>query len=173
MPRANPDSIAVLPRQATALLLGGVALTGVAAVSVALVAQHVFGLEPCPWCVLQRAIFLAVSLVCTLGLPWPGRAARVLAAGLGALLSLSGMAAASWQHWVAAASDSCAVSLADRIVIGLGLDTLWPNVFFAGTGCADAQASLLGVPFALWSLALFATLGAACVLALRRTLSGK
>lgn len=81
------------------------------------------------------------------------------------------MAAALWQHFVAARSDSCAVSLADRIVYGLHLDTLWPDVFFAGAGCANATANLLGVPFPLWSFGLFGLMGAACALAVRRTLA--
>ena len=146
-------------------------MAGVAAVTVALVSQHLFGMEPCPWCVLQRVIFLSMSLVCVVALPWRVRAVSLLAAGLGVLLALAGMAAALWQHFVAARSDSCAVSLADRIVSGLHLDTLWPDVFFAGAGCADATASLLGVPFPLWSLGLFALMGAACALAIRRTLA--
>ena len=29
----------------------------------ALVSQHVFGMEPCPWCVLQRLIFVAIGVV--------------------------------------------------------------------------------------------------------------
>ncbi len=152
-------------------LLGGVALAGIAAVAVALVSQHVFGMEPCPWCVFQRLILLIIALVCLVALPWRGRAARVVAAGLGSVLALVGMAAALWQHFVAARSDSCAVSLADRIVSGLHLDTLWPDVFFAGAGCADATANLLGVPFPFWSFGLFALIGAACALAIRRTLA--
>ena len=39
-------------------LLGGVVLMAVAAVGAALVSQHVFDIQPCPWCVLQRLIFL-------------------------------------------------------------------------------------------------------------------
>lgn len=154
-------------------LLGGVALTGVAAVGIALVSQHVFGIEPCPWCILQRVIFLSIALVCVLALPWRSRAASALAAGLGALLAMAGMAAALWQHFVAARSDSCAVSLADRIVSGLHLDTLWPDVFLAGAGCADVPASLLGIPFPIWSLGLFVLMDIACTLAIGLTLARK
>jgi protein dithiol:quinone oxidoreductase len=171
MASTNIASTAAERPRAVGPILGGVALTGVAAVAVALISQHVFGMEPCPWCVLQRVIFLSMSLLCVLALPWRVRAVSVLAAGLGVLLALAGMAAALWQHFVAARSDSCAVSLADRIVSGLHLDTLWPDAFFAGAGCADATASLLGVPFPLWSLGLFALMGAACALTIRRALA--
>jgi protein dithiol:quinone oxidoreductase len=171
MPPSIPAPPTIASRKASGWLLGTVALSGVAAVGLALALQHLLGMPPCPWCVLQRAIFLTVSLICVLALPWPGRAARVLAAGLAVPLALAGMAAALWQHFVAAASDSCSVSLADRIVVGLHLDTLWPDLFLAGTGCADATANLLGIPFPFWSLALFALIGAACALTLRRTLT--
>ena len=36
--------------------LGMIALVSLAAVAAALVSQHVFDMQPCPWCVLQRVI---------------------------------------------------------------------------------------------------------------------
>ena len=33
------------------------AIAAFAAVAAALVSQHAFGMEPCPWCVLQRLVF--------------------------------------------------------------------------------------------------------------------
>ena len=70
----------------------------------------------------------------------------------------SGIAAALWQHFVAARTNSCALTLADKVISGLGLDTRWPEVFEVRASCADAAVNLLGVPFAFWSLALFAAL---------------
>ena len=40
--------------------LAGMAAASFAAVGVVLVAQHQFGVKPCPWCVLQRAIYLLI-----------------------------------------------------------------------------------------------------------------
>jgi protein dithiol:quinone oxidoreductase len=157
-------------RLSPALLLGGTAAASVAAVSFAMAAQHVFGMEPCPWCVLQRAIFLAIALLCLLAMAWRGRMLRALAAGLGLLLAGSGAAAALWQHFVAAKSDSCAISLAERIVAALRLDTLWPDAFLAGASCGDAAATLLGIPFPFYSLALFALIALACAAVIVGTL---
>ena len=42
----------------------------VAAVAAALVTQHGFDMQPCPWCVLQRLIFLAIALVALVGVFW-------------------------------------------------------------------------------------------------------
>ena len=45
----------------------GIALGCVAAVSVALVSQHRFDMQPCPWCVLQRFISIVVGMLALLG----------------------------------------------------------------------------------------------------------
>ena len=139
-----------------ARLLAAVGLLCLAAVAAALVSQHVFGMQPCPWCVLQRVVFLAIALACGIGLLWRSATGRRSAAALGLLLALCGAAAALWQHFRAAASASCKQTLADQIVSGwLQLDSLLPDVFAARASCADAAVDLFGVPYDLWSLALF------------------
>ena len=146
-----------------------VALACLAAVGVALVSQHVFDMQPCPWCVLQRVIFLAIALACILGLLWRGARGWRVGAGLGLLLAMAGAAAALWQHFQAAASASCRLTLADKIVSGvLQLDSLWPDVFAARASCADAAVSLMGIPYDLWSLALFVGVGAGLLMVLRQ-----
>jgi disulfide bond formation protein DsbB len=140
-------------KQPTLLLVAG-AVIGIAAVGAALVSQHVFGMEPCPWCILQRLIFLAIALACLIGL-----AVRRFGAALVMLLSLCGIAAALWQHFKAAASSSCAMTVADQIVIATKLDSLWPDVFLARASCADAAVSLFGIPYDFYSLALFVLMG--------------
>jgi protein dithiol:quinone oxidoreductase len=142
--------------------LVGTALVCVTAVGAALVSQHVFDMQPCPWCVLQRVIFLAIALACLLGLAWRGLFGRRVGASLAMLLALCGIAAALWQHFQAAASASCNLTFADKIVSRwLGLDQLLPNVFEPRASCADAAVSLLGVPYDFWSLALFALIALA------------
>lgn len=145
------------------LLLASVALLSLAAVGLALVSQHVFGMEPCPWCVLQRVIFLAIALACGLGLLWNSRAGRAVSALLALALAGCGAAAALYQHFVAAASNSCNLTLADKIVGGLSLDSLVPDVFSPRASCADAAVDLLGIPYEFWSLALFAAFAAVAV----------
>ncbi|HEX6719978.1 MAG TPA: disulfide bond formation protein B [Burkholderiaceae bacterium] len=136
------------------------------AVVAALVSQHAFDMQPCPWCVLQRLIFVALALVALLGLLWSSRPGRRVAASLGVLLAALGAAAALWQHVVAAKSVSCNLTLADRIVSGLQLDAWLPQVFAATASCADAAVQLFGVPYEYWSLGLFGALGIALVTAL-------
>ncbi len=129
-----------------------------AAVGAALFTQHRLDMQPCPWCVLQRAIFVAISLTALPG--WLIRVAMVrkAVAGLALLLAVCGMSAALWQHFVAAASISCQQTLADHIVQGSGLSERWPEVFAAYASCADAAVKLYGISYEFYSLALFALL---------------
>ena len=140
----------------------------VAALVAALVSQHGFGMEPCPWCVLQRLIFVAIALACGLGLVWRATAGRMLAGALTLLLALSGVAAGLWQHLVAAKSQSCNLTVADRIIVALRLDTLLAEVFSPRASCADAAVDLFGVPYVFWSIALFVVIAAAAVQVLRQ-----
>lgn len=126
-----------------------------AAVAAALVSQHVFGMQPCPWCVLQRLIFLGVALACLVGIVWRRRPGSAISGLLAALLGLCGGAAALWQHFVAASSTSCNLTLADRIVSASTLDSLLPAVFEPRASCADAAVKLFGIPYDMWSLAAF------------------
>jgi disulfide bond formation protein DsbB len=167
---APPVAGATLPRRIW--LLTGIA--SLAAVGFALYSQHRLGMQPCPWCILQRVIFIAIGLLCLLAALCPTdrgafsrRATRALATPV-LLLALAGAAAALYQNLVASKSASCNLTLADRIVASLGLDTQWPEVFEVRASCADAAVKLLGIPYEVWSLMLFAALGAIAALAWRR-----
>ncbi|WP_418315272.1 disulfide bond formation protein B [Piscinibacter sakaiensis] len=150
------------------LLLGGSALLCLAAVGAALVSQHQFGMEPCPYCILQRVIFLAVGLVCLIALICTTSAGRRFGAALAFLLALSGIATALYQHFVAAATASCNMTMADRIIGAMGLDSFWPDVFSPRASCADAAVDLLGIPYEFWSLALFVVLAIVALQVIRR-----
>ena len=148
-------------RDRSALWLLAVAAAALAALAGALVSQHVYGMQPCSWCVLQRLITLVIALVALLGLLLPGL--RRVAGGGVLLLSAGGVAAALWQHFVASASASCVMTLADRIVGATQLGRQFPEVFAAYASCAEANVRLFGVPYAFWSLALFVLLGVVAV----------
>lgn len=131
-------------------ILAGTAAVCLAAVGAAYFTQHVWGMLPCPWCVLQRLIFVAIAAVCVAGLAAPRAGAFV-----GLLLAVGGLATAGWQHFVAAKSASCNLTLADRIMTATGLDERFPDLFMAMASCADAQVKLAGLPYEAWSGALF------------------
>ncbi len=137
------------------------------AVAAALFTQYRLDMQPCPWCVLQRVIFVAIALAALPGLLAGGRVARWFSGPLVAVLTLCGIATALWQHFVASSSTSCALTLADRFNRGLGLDEMLPQVFASYASCAEAKASLLGVPYEFYSLTLFVALAAVAALLLR------
>jgi disulfide bond formation protein DsbB len=138
----------------------------VAAVAAALVAQHVYDMRPCPWCIVQRAIYVLIALVCVAaaasrGLRKPGAAVALLLAG-------AGIASAVYQHVVAAKQFSCNLTAADRIITALRLESLAPPLFQVTASCADAAVSVLGVPFEYWSALMFALLVLGAIAVLRR-----
>ena len=156
-------------RASTTPLFGLVALASFGGVAAALVSQHVYAMEPCPWCVLQRLVFVAVGAFALLGLIWRSAAGSRVAATFAILLAATGLAAALWQHFVAAKSASCNLTLADRIVGATGLDTSLPDVFSARASCADAAVNLVGIPYAFWAAALFVFCIVAMIAVLRRS----
>jgi len=135
-------------------LVAGVGVV-VLALASALVSQHVYDIQPCPWCVLQRLIFVAIGAAALLGLAWRSALGGKLAAAAMAALAACGIAAALWQHFVAAASASCNLTFADRLMNATGLNRALPDLFMAYASCADAQVILWGVPYEFYSLTLF------------------
>lgn len=138
----------------------GLAVVCLAAVALALLAQHRYDMQPCPWCILQRLIYLVIALACLLGALLPVRPVRLGLIGLAAVLALFGAAAAIWQNVVAAKSSSCNLTLADRILNALGLESAFPALFQVTANCADAAVRVAGVPFEYWSLALYTLVAA-------------
>ncbi|OYT99491.1 MAG: disulfide bond formation protein B [Burkholderiales bacterium PBB1] len=144
----------------TRLLLAMAALC-IAAVGIALVSQHVFDMQPCPWCILQRLIYLAIAALCLIG---AAVSAGLVRQGIGALtllLAISGGASALYQELVASKSASCNLTFADKIISALGLDGAFPPLLQVTANCSDAAVSVLGVSYAYWSLALFVAMASA------------
>ena len=145
-----------------------IALLAFGAVGIALYTQHRLDMQPCPWCVLQRLIFVAIGAWALLGALVPARPARLVSALGVSLLAGCGIAAALWQHFVAAASASCNLTFADRVMNATGLNERFPEVFAAYASCADAAVSLAGIPYEFYSLALFALIDLMAVTTLVR-----
>ncbi len=144
-------------------------IASILAVVLALVLQHGFGMKPCPWCTVQRLLYIVTGVLLLVAsrllmVPQPRRGASVGLAVFALLCSGAGLAAALHQQFVAAAQDSCDLTLADRILMTLRLDSAMPWLFRANASCADANLPLFGVPFALWSATAFTFLLIVCLL---------
>ena len=107
-----------------------VGVLALAAVAVAVTAQYAFDMQPCPWCVLQRFIYIVVAVLAFAG-ALLSRTPRRIAIGLALLGALSGLASALWQQLAAVNENSCDLSLAERITTGLHLDRILPQLFIA------------------------------------------
>ncbi len=119
-------------------------------------AQHVYGMLPCPWCIFQRVLYLGIGVVALLGALPASRIAHAVAALAVLALAIGGVASAVFQHQVAAKDSSCAFTFADRFLNATGLESLVPWLFQVTATCMDAaKARLLGQPFEIWSGLLF------------------
>jgi protein dithiol:quinone oxidoreductase len=146
--------------------VGGVCIAGVV---FALVAQHFWDMQPCPWCIIQRMLYMllgVVAIVCGVFGGKRTRMGRTVASGpwkVGSwatvLLSLLGVVVATYQATVAASQVSCNLTAAHKFITATGLDELAPEMFKVRASCADAaNATLLGVPFEVASGILFGIL---------------
>lgn len=150
-------------------LLNLIALICLGSVAFALFSQHVLGMLPCAWCVLQRLIFIVIAIVCLLvnfsASVIYQKALTLVAAGL----SVGGVIAAWYQYSVASVSFSCDMTFADVFMSRqTGLDATVPWLFGIYATCMDAAVELFGVEYALWALLLFAAIAIILVLSLFR-----
>lgn len=146
----------------TEWLMWRISVTCFGAVGLALITQYGFDMHPCPWCCLQRLFYVMIGLMALSGALVPSLTARKTLAGGCVMLAVFGALSALWQQFGAANSESCSQSMADKILSALGLSDAMPSIFEATATCADAAVDLLGIPYALWSLALFIAVGVAC-----------
>ena len=132
--------------------------------------QYVRGLDPCPLCLVQRAFFYAVGLVCLVAAihgRWP-RFYGIVAS----VFALGGLATATRQVWLqhlpADKVPQCGPDLFFMLE-NLPLSTTLQKLV-AGTGeCAKVDWTFLGLSIAEWSLGCFALLALyAAWLAFRR-----
>ena len=154
-------------------LLQLISLLCLAAVGIALISQHAFGMRPCAWCVLQRLILLAIAAVCGLAnMGWGSVLVRRIGAAITLILAGCGLMTAWHQYSVAAQQFSCAQTFADRFMSGTGLDAALPWLFGIYASCMDARVSLLGVEYALWGLMIFVVCALLALAALVRGARG-
>ncbi|AIT28117.1 disulfide bond formation DsbB family protein [Bordetella holmesii 44057] len=134
-----------------------IALFSFGAIAMALLSQYAFDMMPCAWCVLQRLIYLCIGVIALVAAYAPP-AGCPRGRWLCAVLAACGVAAAWYQYSVAAKMLSCDQTFADRFITATGLDGALPSVFGIYATCMDAVVSLLGLEYAIWSLALFVVL---------------
>jgi disulfide bond formation protein DsbB len=129
--------------------------------------QHWQGLDPCPWCVVQRLGFILVGLIALVGaLHRPGPIGAVVYATLGAIAAAAGGAAAAYHVYVQsdpARATKCVGSPVERILDQLDVGSMIPPLLQYSGPCTPVSWSFLGLSIPEWSLVWFVLLAAAFV----------
>lgn len=150
-------------------LLNTIAVVCIVSVVFALISQHVFDMQPCAWCVLQRLIFLMIAAICLLVNFSSSLLYQKIIALLAAITAISGIVSAWYQYSVASVTFSCDMTFADRFISRtLGLDEALPWLFGIYATCMDAAVELFGIEYSIWSLVLFAVIAIVLIISLFR-----
>lgn len=137
----------------------------------ALYTEYYQGLNPCPLCVMQRIVFIALAFIFIVGTVYrAGNLGRKLLHGLGLLIALFGIALAArqiyLQHLPIGTTPSCGPGF-NFIVQNLPLtDAI--RLLLQGSGeCALVNWQLLGLSMAEWSLLCFILLAVVNIFQMR------
>ena len=134
-------------------ILRAIALVCLALVGVALYLQHAQNMLPCPLCVIQRYLFIAIALCCAVG-AYGGKPR--LGAGLGLIGALAGLGVVGKHLWVLAHPGlSCGIDPMETALNKIPTATMLPWLFKADGLCEDARDTLFGLSIPQWSAVWF------------------
>lgn len=140
-------------------------LACVAILGFALYLQHVKDLEPCPWCVVQRLLYIAVGLICLVAaLHRPGPVIATFYAMLGAATALGGALAAGYHVYLQAdeaRARACAGSAVERFLDQTDVGSWIPPLLQYDGPCTLVDWSFLWLSIPEWSFVCFVVLGVA------------
>ena len=154
------------------LYLAGAVVVGIMFAS-ALYLQYVLRQEPCPLCMVQRVIFIAIGIVFFIAaLHNPKRITARVYGGLIALLALSGAAVAGRHIWIQHLPKDqvpgCGPGL-DFMLKNFPMSDVWQELMHGSGECAEKGWTFLTLGIPEWSLVSYVVLGAwALMVALRR-----
>jgi len=163
-------ALILMPRRRLAFFLGFLVCAGLMAWAFWL--QYGEGLDPCPLCMLQRVVVVAIGLVFLVGaFHEPGRVGAWMYALILLLLSGIGAALATRHVWLQSLPK-------DQVpACGMGLSYMLESMPFfdamrrvlEGSGeCADKAWVFLGLSIAGWTLAFFVAIAFVGIALVRR-----
>lgn len=150
-------------------------LACIAILGFALYLQHVERLYPCPWCIVQRLLFIAVGLISLVAaLHRAGPLVATVYAMLGAATAVGGAVAAGYHIYLQAddtRAKACAGSVVERFLDTTDVGSWIPPLLQYDGPCTLAPWSFLGLSIPEWSLVCFIAL--AVLLAFTPTLASR
>ena len=140
------------------------AVVALGLIGVALLLQHVVGLDPCPLCIFQRIAYFAFALFALIAAWLSPRTASRWFGGLALLSALAGVGVAGRHVWLQMNPQgmSCGPGLA-AMLENFPLTDVLPKVFRGSGDCSESAWTLLGLTIADWSLLWFVILSAATI----------
>lgn len=133
-------------------------------IGVALLLQHVVGLDPCPLCIFQRIAYFTLALFALIA-AWliPRRGSRFFG-GLVLLSALAGAGIAGRHVWLQMNPQgmSCGPGLG-AMLENFSLTDVLPKVFRGSGDCSESAWTLVGLTIADWSLLWFVILAIATI----------
>ena len=152
-------------------------LAGVAVIAVlfgaALYLQHILHQDPCPLCMIQRFIFIAMLVLFVIAaLHNPKRTGAKVYAALITLFALSGIGVASRHIWIQHLPKdelpACGPGL-DYMLENFPMAEVWKELLHGSGECAAKGWTFLTLGIPEWSLIWYVLLGAwAVIIALRK-----
>ena len=156
--------------QTTRYPLLAIAAAAFALIGAALYLQHVEQLYPCPLCILQRYLFIAIGVFALAGAIMKKPLAPT---ALACASALGGLGVVGRHLWVIAHPEvSCGADPLAVAINSLPTATFMPWLFNADGLCGDPTGDILGLSVPQWSAVWFViftvALGALLVRARRR-----
>lgn len=138
----------------------------------ALYLQHGQGLDPCPWCVVQRLGFMLVgSIALVAALHGPRATGTAVYATVGFITAVAGAAAGAYHVYLQSdpvRAMKCVGSPVETILDRLQIGRLAPGLLQYDGPCTLKPWSFLGLSIPEWSLAWFVILAIVLVGIARR-----
>ncbi len=150
------------------------AVTGIVALGLVgggLVLANTLNLAACPLCILQRMLYLLLTLEAIAAWLLAGRSLpRRAAACVMAVTALTGVGVAAYQTWLQrfAKGVSCTADQPWWESFVYWASEKWPLMFEASGLCSEAGWRFLGLSIAEWSLLAFISMSIAMLAALLR-----
>ncbi len=147
-------------------LLLSIAFFCLLALAIALYLQHGHGMLPCPYCVIQRYLFLGVTVLALLGV---AAHQPKIGAGVCLTLTLGGLGVAAKHLYVLANPGlSCGIDPKEAFLNKLPTAEYIPTIFHADGLCEGATAAVLGLTVPQWTLAAWIVVAVSMVWILTR-----
>ncbi|MGK5027930.1 disulfide bond formation protein B [Janthinobacterium sp. RB2R34] len=121
---------------------------------VAMYLQHVMNMAPCPLCVIQRYLFIAIATGCLIG---AASTTPKIGAGIGLLAALGGLGVAGKHLYVLAHPGySCGIDPVETALNKIFTAQTMPFMFESYGACENAGEAFIGLSIPQWAFVWFA-----------------